>query len=393
VAVIKKYLVAAALLVCLEGTSQARLKYNLLYNIFNQDGSGGKQVYDGSGDQALIVYEPVLFMDYDINYKTVLSGTFLVDTFSSASDAIFDTKTGASGGAGTSGRAGKDNEEDKPAAMQIARKWEQRKAFDLSLSHRMGTCIIIPSLGSSDEEDYRSVHGGINLLKSFAEDNFTLAAGFIHFDDKAMPFDLNTLHFLGWTPKITDSCVISATQILGPGDIALLGAGFTRQTGYLSGDRNTVDLAGIRVSEVLPDERNKITSTLRLVHGLSGSLALHFDYRYYSDDWQLRAHTFEPSLALGFGEADAGVIHLFYRYYVQNGAAYYRDSFTSKLVYMTSDSDLQGFFASEAGLQGTYRLDLKGFLSDIELGFGIIYYRRSNDLNAAIYQLSFGGEF
>lgn len=390
---VKKYLCAAALVLYFKSITNAELRYNILYNVFSQDGSGGKQVYDGSGDQDLTVYEPALFMDCDIDYKTVLSGSFLLDTFTSASDSIFDSKTGASGLSGVNRSNGNNNSDDapeRPNAITVKREWEYRQAFDLSISRRMGTWLVIPSFGYSGEVDYKSAHGGLNFQKSFAEDNFTLSAGMFHYNDEVQLYDLSTGRFTGWTPKITDSYILSATQILGQKDIALVGASFTRQTGHLSRDRDTVSLAGTRAAEVLPGARNKITSTLRLVHELNGFVAFHFDYRYYTDDWDINAHAFAPSLAIGFDPADAGLIRLLYRYYVQTGAAYYRDSFNTAPAYMTSDSDLAPFNATEAGIQGSYRLDTNG---ETEFGGGIIFYNRSNDLKAVIYQLSLGGKF
>ena len=395
-AAIRKYLAVAALILYFKAAALAELKYNLLYNVFSQGGTGGKQVYDGSGDQDLTVYEPVLYMDYDVDYNTVLSGSFLLDTFTSASDSIFDAQTGASGGAAPGLRNNRENGDDAPggaAAAPLKREWESRQDYELSLSRRLGKWLVIPSLGYSQESDYKSSHGGLRFQKSFAEDNFVLEAGILHFNDQSEVFDLSTARFTGWSPKVTDTYLLSATQILGTRDIALAGVSFTNQSGNLSGDRNTVDVNGARAAEILPSGRNRNTCTLRLIHGLNDYLALHFDYRYYTDEWKINAHTFEPSLAIGFGPADAGLIRLLYRWYAQNSALYYKDSFGAKLAYMTSDSDLASFTARETGIQGSYRLDLNGGSGELELGGGIIFYSRSNDLSAVIYQVSIGGSF
>jgi len=394
VAVIRKCIVAALLVIYLETTAHAKLKAMLLYNIINQIGQGGKQVYDGSGNQDITVNEPVLFVEDEINNHTKLNLNITLDSFSGASDAIFDSGTGASGTASAiTASDDKDDDNDRAASGSPQRIWEQRQAFDLSIFRKMGTWVLIPTFGASTQEDYRSNHGGLSLQKSFAEDNFVLAAGFIHYDDYVNFFELSAVRFSGWLPRTTDSYDISVSQILSANDVALLGMGFARQTGHLSTDRNTENLNGARVAEALPGERNKKTSTLRIIHGIGERLALHFDYRYYEDDWQLIANTYEPSIAIGLGERQQGIIRLLYRYYAQNGVAYYRDSFTQGQAYMTSDSDLERFDSREIGLQGSCSFDVKKIFSELNFGGGIIYYNRSNNLSAIIYQLSLGGTF
>jgi hypothetical protein len=386
----RKYLLVLIIAAYLKGTLHAEIKLDLLYNIFNQGGRGGKQVYDGSGNQDLSVNEPILSLEYQAGSDTTYNGSFLLDAFTGASDKIFDSNVTAVKPAAPN----PPREDAITSASQASgsgkSNWETRTAYDFSVSHKIKTWVFLPSFGYSESVDYKSVHGGFNVQKSFAEDNFTLSAGMFHYNDSVQVFDLNAASFVGWTPKITDSYNFSASQILGVSDIVLAGGSFTRQSGRLSSNRNTVDLAGTRAAEVLPDERNKITSTVRYIHGLNSFLALHLDYRYYSDDWELRAHTFEPSLAIAFGDNDEGLLRLIYRYYIQNAVNYYKDSFGTRERFMTSDSDLEAFFAHEVGAQVSYRWDLvkdqENPFSSLELGGGVFYYERSNDLNAMIYQ-------
>ncbi len=399
-AVIKRSLVIGAILLYLEMVAHARIKTLLVYTMINQAGQGGKQVYDGSGDQSLTVHEPVLYMEDQISSRTKLNLNFTLDTFSGASDAIFDTATGASGGAPAAntnpGHGITDEDEDDPASASTSapqRKWENRQAFDISLAQKAGAWVLIPTFGASTQQDYHSNHSGVSLQRSLVEDNFMLSAGVMHYDDQVNLFDLPTTTFTGWAPRVTDTYDISISQILSPDDVVLFGSGFTRQSGHLSTDRNSEALTGARVAEVLPDKRNKNTYTIRLIHGINDYLAVHLDYRYYTDDWGIYANTYEPSLAFALGERQQGLIRLLYRYYSQNGSAYYKDNFTVRLPYMTSDSDLARFDSRELGLQCTYSIDVNMMFSEIEFGGGIIYYNRSNDLSAVLYQLSLGGTF
>jgi hypothetical protein len=396
VAAIRSLCFILLLLFLLESRSLAESSMELVGNVLLQEGHGGKQVYDGSGDQQLTLFEPTWFIDTQLSPETSLHGSVVYDTWTSASERIFDTSTGASGGGltGTGGGGDGEDEEDdgEDQGGGGGTKYESRGGFDLGVSHKMGTWVVSPSLGYSSESDYVSQHGGIGLQKSFAEDNFTLAAGYFYYGDRVNVFDLAALKFTGWTPRITQSATLSASQILGPLDVILLGTSFTRQAGYLSGNRNTVAFAGARSSEVLPDLRNKITGTARWVHGFTPELALHLDYRYYQDDWNLRSHTVEPSLAVSWNE-DAELLRLAYRYYRQNAVRYFAGSFSSLPQFRTQDSDLEDFYAQEVRLHFSHRWDVEGWFQELALGATALYYTRSNDLRAVLLQLGISGVF
>lgn len=410
---IKKYLLALLIFFYFKSVGYSKLRLELLSGYISQSGKGGKQVYNGSGDQGLMVAEPMFFFDWQVNHNTNVSGNFLFDMLTGASDRIFDAATGASGAGGTdvttgaSGTVGTGGGEHDPndndsisrlasgsAGSSQAAKWESRNAFDLAASHKMRSWIISPSFGYSGEIDYKSTHGGINISKSFAEDNFTLSAGYYYFDDLMRNFDLAAMSLGNWEPKITRSLNLSASQILGRSDIMLIGGSLTEQSGRLAGNRNTIDLSGTRISEILPRTRNKLTSTTRYVHGFNDFLALHLDYRFYSDDWLILAHTLEPSFAIDLFE-ESGLLRLFYRHHVQSASKFYKDRFDTASDYMTSDSDLAGFYANEAGVGLSYRFETGegAVFETIELGGTLLHYVRSNDLRATIFQVGVSGAF
>lgn len=135
-----------------------------------------------------------------------------------------------------------------------------------------------------------------------------------------------------------------------------------------------------------------VFSNIRLVHGLSEFLAVHGDYRFYTDDWGIKAHTFEPSLAISFMD-DLGIFRILYRYHNQTATKYYQDQFTGAREFMTSDSDLDNFSVQEGGLQCTAEFEGTWFIDSFELGGTVLYYKRSNDLQAQIFQISLSGLF
>ncbi len=389
-AAIRRVLLAFIFLVYLEKyAAAASTDLDLVVNSLYQSGKGGKQVFDGSGDQSLTLYEPVLYMNSQIDSNTSVFGSLVFDALSSASAKAFDSGTGASGGGGGGGE-GDDGGEGGSSG------WQTRVGAELGYAKKTGTWAFTPTAGFSHELSYNSFHGGLNVQKFFAEDNFVLSAGVFHFSDEANPWDLNLHKFAGFKNKTTNSVNASATQLLSEKDIVLGGISFTGQSGFLEGTRNTVSTGTAvtdRASELLPGSREKWTANTRYVHGLGEGAAFHLDYRYYTDSWNIRSHTWEPSLAFAFDD-EAGTWRLFYRRYSQTAAKYYGDAFYAQRTFMTSDSDLAKFSANEAGAQLAYAPEPgEGDTTAWEYGATVMYYKRSNDLDAVVVQADISAKF
>ena len=306
-AAIRRFLFTVALVVCLERAAFSRINMEFIANSMYQSGHGGKQVFDGSGDQSIDLYEPVLFINSQIDHNTSVFGSVVFDALSSASAKAFDSGTGASGG---SRGAGGGDEEGGEGDEGLIEGWQTRAGVDAGYSRKIGTWAFTPTAGYSSELSYRSLHGGLNVQKFLAEDNFVLSAGVFHYSDAAKPWDVSKAGFSGFKGRTTNSVNLSATQLLSEKDIVLAGISYTGQRGFLEGTRNTVSTGTVteRANEALPQSRDKFTANTRYVHSLSENLAFHLDYRYYTDNWSVRAHTWEPSLAVSFSDERAGFV-------------------------------------------------------------------------------------
>lgn len=388
-AAIRSLLLAFIFLVYLEKYAQASTSLDLVVNSLYQSGKGGKQVFDSSGDQSLTLYEPVLYINSQIDHNTNIFGSAVFDALSSASARAFDQNSGASRKASSSG----SESDDSTGAS--GGSWQTRVGGDVGMSKKTGAWVFTPTAGFSHELSYNSVHGGMNLQKFFAEDNFVLSAGAFHFSDEADPWDLKLHKLAGFKKKTTNSVNAGATQILSEKDIILGGISFTTQSGFLEGTRNTVSTGTAltdRANEQLPGSREKWTANTRYVHSLGGGTGFHLDYRYYTDSWNIRANTWEPSLAFSFSD-EAGIGRLFYRRYSQTAAKYYGDAFPAQKTFMTSDSDLTRFSANEVGAQLAYAPEVEAGETLWEYGGTAMYYKRSNDLRALVFQLTLSAKF
>lgn len=384
----KRIVFAVILLVYLQTKAIAGTKVELQTNFMNQSGHRGHQVQDGSGDERMRIYEPVVYVDSQITKNTNLFASGLVDLWTSASEHIFDTNTGASGRSlgGERGEGGAHNDSGMTSL-------QNRIAFDLGVGQKIGTWKLTPRVGFSTEFDYRSINGGLRAEKSFLEDNLTLALGYQIFADRTHPFDATAQKFLNWQSKTTQSVDASVTQILSPSDLILVGYNFTNQSGFLAGTQNTVDVGGTRISEILPRGRNRNAAVLRYVHGWNDWFSTHMDYRFYFDNWGILANTIEPSLYFAFHD-DQGLVKLFYRFHQQTASKYYADAFPRRETFMTSDSDLDKFDAHEFGALLYYGWDFKhSFLKTLTLSADASHYHRTNHLVGTIVGVGVGGSF
>ena len=119
-------------------------------------------------------------------------------------------------------------------------------------------------------------------------------------------------------------------------------------------------------------------------------MALHADYRYYFDDWGIKAHSFEPFVAIPFADDD-GLIRLGYRFHTQSASDYHVTSLDTARVYMTSDSDLAAFDARDVSLLGSYTFSTpEGLFTTMQVGAGVMVYQRTNDMALTVVQASLG---
>ncbi len=354
-----------------KGQSKARL----LLNLYQQDGDEGKQIYDGSGDESVDVIEPMLFVQHQITAKTNLNGQFVFDSWTAASDTKLDGQTGASGGA---------IERQGRGSGQIGFTTQEKSH---AYSARGGISL---------EYDYRSINAGWGFEKSMAEDNFLLAINGQIFEDKTKTFDFSKQQTTDWQSKRVYSIDVSASQLLTANDNLNFSYTYILQKGTLENISSTIDVAGVRSAEVLPDKRNRHTLGSKWIHALSDTLASHLSYFYYQDDWDIQAHTFQLSAFQSLFDDDA-YIEFSGRYYQQKRTKYYGDSFDSDKTFMTSDSDFDQFQAYRYGVHFSqiFSDQTKGIFKDFgqwDWSAGYYYYTRTNGLNSHTIQAAVGIE-
>jgi len=147
--------------------------------------------------------------------------------------------------------------------------------------------------------------------------------------------------------------------------------------------------------ERLPSSRFKIPVGARVNLYINDLFVLRTYYRYYFDDWGLKAHTAEIELPVKLSQSFT--LAPSYRYYVQNRVDYFApyETHLSTEKYYTSDSDLAAFKSNQFSLSVNYTDIFTGFklyrfgLKNASLKFS--HYARNDGLKANI--ISFGVKF
>jgi hypothetical protein len=142
--------------------------------------------------------------------------------------------------------------------------------------------------------------------------------------------------------------------------------------------------------ENLPGSRYKLPIGLRLNYFLDDHFIIRTFYRYYMDNWGIRAHTAEIEVPIKFTSFVS--VSPFYRYTNQQGTRYFAPYGQHNVtdVYYTSDYDLSTLTSNFVGLnlrlappKGVFGIQQ---LNTLELRYG--HYMRSTGLNSDILTLA-----
>jgi hypothetical protein len=163
------------------------------------------------------------------------------------------------------------------------------------------------------------------------------------------------------------------------------------QKGYLGLPFHRVYLNDNSVHiEHLPGRRFKLPLGFRANYFVGDKLIIRSFYRYYQDDWGLKAHTAELETAIKLSPFFS--VTPFYRFYTQQATDYFApyQAHTAADEYFTSNYDQSSFNSNMLGA-GIRLAPPKGIMGNshfnmIEVRYG--HYTRSNNLNSNIVSMN-----
>lgn len=200
---------------------------------------------------------------------------------------------------------------------------DRRNTWDAKLARRFGEATIAVSRAVSREDDYLSHAFGVEARYEMNDRHTTLIAGFGRSNDRVRSSDDALLD----EPRATREYLAGIAQVLSP--LAAVQSTLTRTEGrgwFNDPYKVTLTFYPDAPFVVAPDRRPSSRGTLawltryrQHVPGAQGTLQA--DYRYYRDDWGVRAHTLEVAWQHTLDERWS--IRPALRYHTQSAADFY----------------------------------------------------------------------
>ena len=256
------------------------------------------------------------------------------------------------------------------------------------------TGSTVSATGSvSTEYDYLSKGLGVGWAKLSKDRNREFSAkAQVYFDTWSviLPIELRNSDGNLKEPRNTYSASFTLSQVLSRRLQMLLLTDVAYQDGQLATlYHRTYFTDGTHRVEKLPSSRIKIPLGIRFNYFIGDHFIVRSYYRYYRDDWGMKAHTFELETPVKISPFIS--VSPSYRYYTQKSVKYFRSyaAHDTQQAFYTSDYDLSSLSSTMIGLGVRYAppggvLGLTRF-NAFELRYG--HYERSTGLDAEIISL------
>jgi hypothetical protein len=261
------------------------------------------------------------------------------------------TSTSASGGS-TTNAAGK---------IPMAQYTDERKSEALTYSRRIGAHLPTVDLSHSVEKDYTARGYGLSDAWTMFEGRGTLHYGVSWSDDTVEPV---TSH-LQYSKK-EHGYALGWTWVFGENDLLDVGTSRMNLKGDLSEPYLIVPVGLTTQPERRPDTRVRDAFFLKQAHYFDWDGALKTTYRYYRDDWGIKAHTLDFTYDQHLG--DDWILSPRLRFYSQNAASFYGAQFAVPQAYMSADYRLSAMDSILLGCNASVEL-----VNDLTLSFGGTY--------------------
>ena len=283
------------------------------------------------------VSEPVLWGRVLFDEVWEVRGSALVDIISGASPQLVSNQTG------------------RPVqTLTGASVRERRYAGDLKVTRPLGDYAFSVSRALSDEHDYHSRAFGFEARGDFNQRNTTAILGYGKSNDRVNSSDDATLN----KHRVTEEYLVGVTQVLSPTSLVQTTLSASRGDGWFNDPYKltfTFFPAGLPIvaADRRPDHRDSwawLTRYRRHFPGAHGTLQA--DYRFFRDDWGIRAHTLEVAWQHEVNERWS--VRPALRYYTQSAADFYSPVVPTRPppAILSSDQRLSAF----GGLSPSLRL-------------------------------------
>ncbi len=292
--------------------------------------------------------------------------TWVVDTFSGATPvltmphSVALVTTGASGISDIDASKSVTAEEQAVQVMTGASTHESRYGIDLGFSYIQNNLTYHASGSYSEEPDYLAHAYQLGIDWEFNKKLNTLSLGIGQNFDTIEP----STRLLS-EQKTDYHLQLGFSQIVSTKSLLQLSTNYTYSNGFLSNPYKKVFIQGLGSNTNLqnggftnvfyenrPDKRHKWSVSLGYIQYFSDlDSALHLDYRYYNDSWEISSHTLEAVYHQPLSNGWMLIPRL--RYYTQSEANFYQNfyAFPQTDNHYSSDFRLAGFGTLSGGVK------------------------------------------
>lgn len=273
-----------------------------------------------------------------------------------------------------------------------------RDEVDLGASYAFDQGTLSVDVGRSSENDYTSDFFNLDGRWDINDKLTTLAAGFGFASDQVWAVTNVGKNQHQRVPgvggdKSTFQSLLGITQVLDKNSLLQANLTYTHGEGYLADpykyalvvdpgpavvcDPEYAYTLSCYTLDSRPSNRDQFNVLLRYVRDFPelNAAALHFDYRFYTDTWDISAHTFEAAWHQPVYEGWILVPHV--RYYSQSAAEFYQPYFQTARSdgHYSTDYRMADFGAVSGGAQLH-----KEFLDRLRVAAAVDFYKREQGM-------------
>ena len=195
---------------------------------------------------------------------------------------------------------------------------DRRHLGDIKVGRRFGELTVSVSRAFSEEEDYRSHAHGIEGKLDLNDRNTTLVAAYGQSNDRVGSSDDPALD----ERRDTREYLVGITQVVSPVAVVQSTLAWTQGRGWYNDPYKYTRTLPFFMPDTRPASRETLAWLTRYRHHVPDARGtLQADYRFYRDDWAVRAHTLDVAWEQSMGPVWAlrpGV-----RYHTQRAARFY----------------------------------------------------------------------
>ncbi len=228
---------------------------------------------------------------------------------------------------------------------------EKRNEIALGLDYLHGDTIVNFGAANSNENDYDANTFNLGLSHEMLSGMTTLNLGFVRGIDKVGKSTDENFE----RDKDSHRYRLGVSQVLTKKWLLNIDYEIISDDGFLNNPYRQVRIDGIfALPEQYPTNRTSYTLAVRALQYLESRSSLRYEYRYFTDNWDVNAHTMEVGYVHYYAPDIIGDYRA--RFYTQNAAAFYADNFDEAREFMARDKELSTFTALSFGYKVTWRM-------------------------------------